>query len=651
MQKPLLVSSLSVCLLSILFFNNLAFGQTPAAFPGLLEQQLASEDPAALASEALKLGDARRGAILFYQPYLTCTKCHTAGQQGKPLGPELTKLGAEATAAYLVESILKPSKAIKKGFESLVIVTNNGKTITGIFVEETPQHIVLRDASHNGKLITVPQKDIDEKVTNKLSLMPRGLVNQLAGKQQFLDLIRYLIEIAQFGPQRALELKPSPALYAARPLPEYERHIDHAGMIANLNSESFQRGEAIYNRLCINCHGTHDKPGSLPTSLRFASGKFKNGSEPYTMYQTLTRGFGMMVPQTWMVPKQKYDVIHYIREAYLKKSNPTQYVPITKIYLAGLPKGKTRGPEPVLLQPWVTMDYGPSLINTYEAGNDGSNFSYKGIAARLDSGPGGVSRGRYWMVFDHDTLRMAAGWSGNGFIDWKGIQFDGQHAVHPRLIGQTYFANPIGPGWANPDDGSFTDTRFKGRDGKLYGPLPRNWAHYKGLYHHEQRTIISYTVGKTNVLEMPGVVWSEPEKQTDNNTNTVSQPTFTRTFNIGPRIRNMILQVARHSDKQPLQVGLAPKMKGMKWQTTNNGNLRLHIPAGKKPLKFTLWMSQIDKQQNVNQAAAAVEIEEPALDLTQFTKGGPPRWPDVLKTEAIIGSSDGPYTVDVLTHP
>ena len=58
------------------------------------------------------------------------------------------------------------------------------------------------------------------------------------------------------------------------------------------------------------------------------------------------------------------------------------------------------------------MDYGPSLINTYEIGRDGTNFAYKGIAVRLDPGPGGISRGSAWMIFDHDTLRVAAGWSG-----------------------------------------------------------------------------------------------------------------------------------------------------------------------------------------------------------------------------------------------
>ena len=85
-------------------------------------------------------------------------------------------------------------------------------------------------------------------------------------------------------------------------LPDYETKIDHAGMIAGLGQENLKRGEAIYNRVCVNCHGTKDKPGSMPTSLRFASGRFKNGRDPYSLYRTLTHGFGQMPPQTWMVP-------------------------------------------------------------------------------------------------------------------------------------------------------------------------------------------------------------------------------------------------------------------------------------------------------------------------------------------------------------
>ena len=504
--------------------------------PGMLEQQLKNEDPAALAEDARRFGDAARGAILFHQPFMTCVQCHTAGASGKPLGPDLAGSGERLAGVHVVESILDPSKSIKRGYESVVIATDDGNAITGLLVEDLQDALVIRDVAADGKQRKITKSQIEQMRTNTLSIMPAGLTNQLASRQQFLDLIRYLIEITEQGRQRALQLKPSPSLYAARPLPGYEKEIDHAGMIADLDNECFERGKAIYSRLCINCHGTKDQPGSLPTSLRFASGKFKNGADPYSMYQTLTKGFGMMVPQTWMVPQQKYDVIHYVREHYLKTWNPTQFVNVTPDYLARLPQGDSRGPAPSNIEPWSNMDYGPSLINSYEVGKDGSNFAYKGIAVRLDPGPGGVAQGRYFMVFDHDTLRMAAGWSGEGFIDWNGIHFNGRHGVHPRVVGDVHLANPTGPGWANPADAAFSDSRVVGRDGRRYGPLPRSWAHYKGMYRYQDRTIISYTVGDTAVLEMPGMVMRD------------DFPVFTRTFNIGPRTKRMVLQVADHPD-------------------------------------------------------------------------------------------------------
>ena len=41
-----------------------------------IEQALREEDPDHLATVSQIQGDAKRGAILFYQSYLACTKCH-----------------------------------------------------------------------------------------------------------------------------------------------------------------------------------------------------------------------------------------------------------------------------------------------------------------------------------------------------------------------------------------------------------------------------------------------------------------------------------------------------------------------------------------------------------------------------------------------
>jgi putative heme-binding domain-containing protein len=504
--------------------------------PARLEDELQKVPLPQLAAEARRHGSATRGAIIFHQPVLACTKCHSVGEDRSPLGPDLAVWKEKPKDTYIVESILHPAKQVRKGFEAVTVVDGNGKTYTGLIQSDGKNELVLKDPSRNGKLIRIPKKAIELRKSAG-SIMPKGLVNQLANRQQFLDLVKYLIEVSEQGPRRAKELRPPAALFALPPVPEYEKHVDHAGLIATWDRKSFERGKAIYNVLCINCHGTKDRPGSLPTSLRFASGRFKNGNDPYAMYQTLTYGFGMMIPQAWMVPQQKYDVIHYIREVYLKPYNAGQYAAIPADYLKRLPKGNTRGPAPRPYSPWANMNYGPTLIHTYEAGRDGTNIAYKGIAVRLDGGPGGVSRGRDWMVFDHDTLRIAAAWRGKQFIDYNGIMFNGRHNIHPRITGDVHWANPTGPGWANPETGSFADPRFRGRDGKPYGPLPRDWAHYKGLYHYGNNAIISYTVGKTGVLEMPGM---QPAG---------NAMLFTRTFNIGPRNKPMVLQVARHPSR------------------------------------------------------------------------------------------------------
>lgn len=497
-----------------------------------LEESLLAEPAAKLASDAKQDGDARRGAIVFYQPFMSCRKCHDADDQNQQLGPDLTRWETPASDVQLVEAILRPSKEIRKGYESLTVLTEDGNAVVGLVVEEG-ERIVLRDPAEPGRLHRFKRGQLEAVKKNSESLMPRSLVNQLSSRQQFLDLIRYLIKIRDGGTLAERNLRPAPHLYAARPLPEYETNIDHAGMIADLGRDNFKRGEAIYNRMCVNCHGTHEKAGSLPTSLRFATGKFKNGSDPFTMYQTLTRGFGMMQPQTWMVPQQKYDVIHYIRQAYLKERNPSQHFPVSDKWLTSLSKGDSRGPAPKNIEQWAMMDYGRTLINTYEVGDDGSNFAYKGIAVRLDEGPGGVSRGRHWMIFDHDTMRMAATWTGDKFIDWKGIHFNGQHNIHPRIVGDVQAENKTGPGWAEPATASWDDPRIVGRDGRLYGPLPREWAHYEGMYYHGNETVISYHVGKTPILERPRLLTETPH------------PVYARELHFGPRDQSLTLQVAQ----------------------------------------------------------------------------------------------------------
>jgi putative heme-binding domain-containing protein len=622
--------------IAIGLFVIAVFVQRTSADQMPLHKQLVKEKSADLARDARKLGDAARGATYFYQPQLACAQCHRIPSEGVGIGPDLTKSEKAVTDTYIVESILTPSKVIEKGFETVVITTKKGRQITGVLVEERPAEIILRDPNQADRFLTVPRMEIDELQASPLSTMPDNLMNQLRSRQEFLDLVRYIMEISEKGPARVLALRPAQVPFGSVSLPEYEKNLDHAGLIKGLDKKSLARGAKIYMLLCINCHGTPDQPGSLPTALRFASGKFKNGSDPFSMYQTLTKGYGMMTPQLWMVPKQKYDVIHYIREVYLKKANPSQYSAVDEPYLAKLPKGTERGPEGVLHEPWVMMDYGPNLIATYEIpsgkGKTEPNYAYKGIAIRLDPGPGGISRGNTFMMFDHDTLRLAAAWSGPGFMDYNGINFNGRHQVHPKLVGKVHVANPVGPGWANPENDNFEDPRPRGRDGKAYGPLPRAWAHYQGLYHFGQRVIVAYTVGKAAVLESPGYELDSTRP---------NAMIFTRTLNIGKSPHDLLLRVSPSSIAANVVSDRALSL------SEKDGFTLLGIPAKATPLAVKVLLMDGPRA-----ALDAYMKKSPApLSLTAFLKGGPRRWPELVKTRITPGSTNGPFAIDILEHP
>ncbi len=325
-------------------------------------------------------------------------------------------------------------------------------------------------------------------------------------------------------------------------------------------------------------------------------------------------------------------MIHYIRETFLKDDNPSQYARVDADYLARVPKGTTRGPEPVVSEPWLEMDYGPSLMATVEIGEDETNFAYKGIAVRLDPGPGGVSRGRRWMVFDHDTMRVAAAWSGSGFIDWNGINFNGVHEVHPRVVGRVLFANPIGPGWADPASGTFDDPRLRGRDGRAYGPLPRSWARYRGTYHHGDRVIVSYSVGRADILEMPGCE-ADPKDG--------GRLAFTRTLNVGPTTRGLTMRVA------PSGTAVALVGDGRASLAEEGGFTLLRLPPAATPRAVKVLISD----GNRDALRAFASTSPPPEALARLTSGGPRRWPEILKTQAVKGRGDGPFAVDVLSHP
>ena len=426
-----------------------------------------------------------------------------------------------------------------------------------------------------------------------------------------------------------------------------EGDIDHAGLISNFNEESIKRGARIYNSNCIDCHGNPEVEGSIPLSTKFWSQSLKNGSDAFSMYQTMTRGYGSMPPQMILTPQQKYDVIQYIQEEYLEENPQVKLINHTNAYLASLPKGNSMGPETKPYTPWSDMDYGNFLMNTYELVDEENgierfhspgpspfpdedysqnNFAYKGIAVRLDSGEGGVSKGKAWMMFDHDLMRVAGAWTGDGFIDWDAILLNDRHETYPRTIGKLHFETPVGPAWANPKNGRFDDPRFRARDGRAFGPLPKYWADYKGLYHHNEHIIISYQVGDAKVLEEFGLIQSD------------GRVVFVRTINIKASNSVLRMKVAPLSSQV--------EIKGSGAELSNkDGFHMMNVNPGSK-VKVSLFVSESAEISDIVLAAKEPE------NLSRFTKSaGKLRYPEVIKSPITKGNNDKAFAIDLLTPP
>ena len=403
--------------------------------------------------------------------------------------------------------------------------------------------------------------------------------------------------------------------------------VEHAKHISSWNEASLAEGKKIYETLCITCHGTMTQEGSLPTSLRFGRQPFKNGSDPFRMYQTIAKGYGQMTPMPQYSAAQTYAVIQYIREAFLAPHRPEDMTAVDEAYLASLPvpmttlRRESAGDRPPPF--YHRMDFGPALHWTYQV--EPGNIAFKALATRLDPGLGGIGRGKAWIVHDLDTLAVAAV-TGGSFVDWRGIAFDGTHGTHTSLTGEKMFANPVGPGWANPADGTWDDPRPLSRDGRPYGPLPREWARHLGTHVYGPEQILRYSVGGALVLDaaesVDGVV--------------------VRTLNIGRSSHDLKHRIAPVSSK------LAIRCSGDGATIEENGFVVLKVPASRTPLHFRLAIAAADDAPNLDSSLASARLP---LDLEPLTHGGPPRWPQVLTTRSVRGEDTGAFAVDALEQP
>ncbi len=117
-----------------------------------------------------------------------CSNCHKIGMEGANFGPELTNVGTRLDSYKLVESIVDPNASIDDKYVSTTIITDDGRSITGLLVSETPEDVVI----FNGKeKKTIKVAEIEERVKLKQSSMPEGLAATLS-PNELLDVVEFL---------------------------------------------------------------------------------------------------------------------------------------------------------------------------------------------------------------------------------------------------------------------------------------------------------------------------------------------------------------------------------------------------------------------------------------------------------------------------
>ncbi|MEX2113979.1 MAG: PVC-type heme-binding CxxCH protein, partial [Pirellulales bacterium] len=131
-------------------------------------------------------GDSSRGRALFQK---NCATCHRLEGVGHEIGPNLAAFKTRGAEALLV-NILDPNREVNPQFVNYIVVTADGRSLTGIVAAETANSVTLRRAENATD--TVPRDQIDELRASGQSIMPEGLEKEIS-PEAMADLLAYLL--------------------------------------------------------------------------------------------------------------------------------------------------------------------------------------------------------------------------------------------------------------------------------------------------------------------------------------------------------------------------------------------------------------------------------------------------------------------------
>ncbi len=155
-----------------------------------------------LTPAALRRADASHGRATFQK---TCAACHTLFGEGGKIGPDLT--GSDrANVDYVLQNIVDPSAVLGKDYRQTVVLTDDGRVVSGLIENETDSALTIRTINDT---IIVPIDSIESRVLSDKSMMPDRLLEPLPG-EAVRDLVAYLASPTQVplrGPEPPIDAK------------------------------------------------------------------------------------------------------------------------------------------------------------------------------------------------------------------------------------------------------------------------------------------------------------------------------------------------------------------------------------------------------------------------------------------------------------
>jgi putative heme-binding domain-containing protein len=149
---------------------------------------------------ALEKGDAARGEQLFWAKERgNCGQCHMVGPRGGRIGPNLSRIGAARSVTALEREIRSPAEVIPVGFETVTVVTKEGRRIRGARKNEDTFSVQVMTA--NEDILSFSKKEVEVVPELERSLMPAYGPERLSDAD-LNDVVRYLRSLRGEGGTR-----------------------------------------------------------------------------------------------------------------------------------------------------------------------------------------------------------------------------------------------------------------------------------------------------------------------------------------------------------------------------------------------------------------------------------------------------------------